>query len=316
MNYRQLGSSDLQVSVIGIGTMSWPYCNYGETPPARPVIDYAAIRQIVATAIDAGINVFDTAEGYGRGLGETLLGDALHTLGKRSRVHIVTKVGPLFGQEQIDGRAVNLRAKHIYERCDNSLKRLQTDYIDLYLAHRPDALTPIEETVGAMQTLQERGKIRYFGVSNFDRAQLAEALQYGPVTADQLPYNLIQREIDAELRPFCQERQVGIMAYTPLGKGILAGKYDEDHLPPAEDYRHQRPYFAKDNLSKHFALTRHCRELSTQLGITVSQFALAWCLAQPGVTIALPGAKNPEQVKDSAKAGEVVIPPEILQQIP
>ena len=129
--------------------------------------DLAAAREMVKTSLDAGINLFDTAEGYGLGLAEEILGSALQELGCRDKAIIVTKVGPLFGSERIDGRACNLGAKHIVERCDLSLKRLQTDYIDLYLAHWPDPQTPIEETMQAVNKLHAAGKVRWFGVSNF-----------------------------------------------------------------------------------------------------------------------------------------------------
>ena len=144
---------------------------------------------------------------------------------------IITKVGPLFGSEHVDGRTCDLRAKHIAERCDLSLKRLQTDYIDLYLAHWPDPLTPIEETMEAVNKLHADGKIRWFGVSNFANDLLRGALDHGQVAANELPYSLADRSIDAERRPFCLQEQVGIIAYSPLGKGVLSGKYDAQRLP-------------------------------------------------------------------------------------
>jgi len=285
------------------------------TPPKDLVVNEKEIQQVVASALDTGINLFDTAEGYGRGLAETLLGQALKSLGKRGDAVVVTKVGPLFDDEVIDGRDTNLSAKHIFQRCEGSLQRLQTDYIDLYLAHRPDPATPIEETMSAMEELKRQGKIRHFGVSNFDVHQLAAALKHGPVVANQLSYNLVGRGIDAELRPFCVKENVGIMAYSPLGKGILSGKYDENHLPPDEDYRHTKYYFAKENLPKYFALGRRCRELAAQLNITVSQLALAWCLAQPGIAVVLPGSRVPEQALESAGAGDIVLPEAVLAEL-
>jgi len=295
--------------------MSWPSCRFSVTPPKDLVVNKEEIKQIVSTALEAGINFFDTAEGYGLGLAETLLGEALQSLGKRKEALIVTKVGPLFNEEVVAGRDTNLSAKHIFERCEGSLKRLQTDYIDVYLAHRPDPITPIEETMGAVAELKKQGKIRHFGVSNFNVGQLSEAMKYGPVVANQLPYNIIGRGIDAEARPFCYKNDVGIMAYSPLGKGILSGKYDENHLPPDEDYRHQRSYFAKENLPRYFALGRRCRELAAGLNISVGQLAMAWCLAQPGITVVLPGSREPAQVLDSAGAGDVVLPDAVLTEL-
>jgi aryl-alcohol dehydrogenase-like predicted oxidoreductase len=315
VKYRQLGTSDLQVSVIGLGNMSWPHCRFSVVPPQDFVPDKEDIAKIVASALDSGINLFDTAEGYGVGLAETLLGDALKTLGKRDQACIVTKVGPLFGDEVVGGRDTNLSTAHILQRCEGSLKRLQTDHIDLYLAHRPDPATPIDETMETVDELKRQGKIRHFGVSNFDSKQLGQALTHGAVVANQLPYNMVTRGLDDDLRPFCLKNNVGIMAYSPLGKGILGGQYDENHLPPDSDYRHTKPYFAKENLPRYFELGKRCRELAGQLNISVSQLALAWCLAQPGITVVLPGTRTPKQAADCAGAGDVVLPEEVLAEL-
>jgi aryl-alcohol dehydrogenase-like predicted oxidoreductase len=315
MNYRQLGNSDLNVSCIGLGTMSWPFCDYGEIAKTGDFIDRAPVQDMVSTALDTGINLFDTAEGYGRGLAETLLGDSLHALGKRDQAVIVTKVGPLFADEKTGERECNLSAQHIKARCELSLRRLRTDHIDLYLAHRPDSQTPIEETIAAMTELQSSGKIRFFGVSNFNCQELSAALSHGKIVANQLVYNLIERGIDANLRPLCVKENVGIMGYSPLGKGVLSGKYDEAHLPPDDDYRHGMPHFAKDKLPRHFAIARRCRELARQIGIPTSQLVIAWCLAQPGITTSVPGAKRAEQVKDSAQAGAIKLPQAIVEEL-
>ena len=260
---------------------------------------------MVQTALDAGINLLDTAEGYGRGLAEELLGQTLEELGCRERAIIVTKVGPLFGDEQINGRTCNLSAAHVAERCELSLRRLRTDHIDLYLAHYPDPLTPVEETMEAVNKLRQQGKIRWFGVSNFPSDLLGAALQQGVVVANQLAYSLADRTIDADKRPFCLENQVGIIAHSPLGKGVLTGKYDAQHLPPADDYRHHRKYFAKENLPQYLALAERLRELAPQFSCSPAQLALAWILAQPGIAVALPGAKSPDQVRANAGASDV-----------
>lgn len=315
MQYRNLGKSDLNVSVISLGTMSWPGCNYGDSGYSPTPEDFAATREMVRTAFDSGINLFDTAEGYGRGLAEEMLGRTLQELGCREKAVIVTKVGPLFGEEQTGGRTCNLSAKHIADRCALSLKRLRTDYVDLYLAHWPDPRTPIEETMEAVAKLKEEGKIRWFGVSNFSNDLLGAALRRGIVASNQLPYSLADRTIDADKRPFCVENQVGIMAYSPLGKGVLSGKYDAQHLPPAGDYRHTRKYFAKENFSRYFALAGRLRELASQISCTAAQLALAWVLAQPGITVALPGAKSPDQVRANAGASGLSVPESVLAEL-
>jgi aryl-alcohol dehydrogenase-like predicted oxidoreductase len=315
VQYRQLGKSDLQASVVGFGTMSWPGCNYGDTDYVPSDGDLASAREMVKTSLDIGINLFDTAEGYGLGLAEEILGGVLQELGCREKTILVTKVGPLFGSERVDGRTCDLRAKHIAERCDLSLKRLQTDYIDLYLAHWPDPLTPIEETMEAVNKLHADGKIRWFGVSNFANDLLRGALDHGQVAANELPYSLADRSIDAERRPFCLQEQVGIIAYSPLGKGVLSGKYDAQRLPPADDYRHQKKYFAKENLPRFLALAQHLRELAPQFSCTPAQLALAWVIAKPGITVVLPGAKSPDQIRVNAGASDISLPAEVIEKL-
>jgi aryl-alcohol dehydrogenase-like predicted oxidoreductase len=315
MQYRKLGKSDLHVSVVGLGTMSWPGCNYGDSGYAPTPGDFTAARAMVQAALEAGINLFDTAEGYGRGLAEEILGQTLEELGCREKAIIVTKVGPLFGDEQINGRTCNLSADNIGERCESSLKRLRTDHIDLYLAHWPDPLTRVEETMEAVNKLKEQGKIRWFGVSNFPNDLLAAALRHGVVAANQLPYSLADRTIDADKRPFCRENQVGIMAYSPLGKGVLSGKYDAQHLPPADDYRHHRKYFAKENLPQYLALAGRLRKLAPQVSCTSAQLAMAWVLVQPGITVVLPGAKSSDQIRANAGASEVSLTDGVIAEL-
>lgn len=301
MDKRFLGS--LPVSVIGLGTMSWPGCRYGIGGYSPTATERDEVREMVIAALDSGITLFDTAEGYGRGLAEELLGETLEELGRRDEVVIVTKVGPIFEADQINGRNCDLSEASILRRCEASLRRLRTDCIDLYLAHWPDPATPIEATMGAAAKLKEQGKIREFGVSNFGVDLMTEALKYGPLAANQLPYSLVDRDIDADRRPFCEQHGIGIMAYSPMGKGVLSGKYDAHHLPPADDYRHQRKHFAKENLPAYLEIAAKLRELTPSVEATPAQLAIAWVLNQPGLTVALPGAKSPDQVRANAAAG-------------
>ena len=313
MNKRLLGKSGLSVSVVGLGTMSWPGCNYAQDDYEPTEADFQTVSSMVHAALDAGLTLFDTAEGYGRGRAETLLGRALAESNRRAEATIVTKVGPLFGSEQLDGRTCNLSATHIISRCEQSLRRLRTDHIDLYLAHWPDPLTPIAETMQAVATLRDQGKIRAFGVSNFSNDLLVEALTHGPIAANQLPYSLVDRDLDIDKRPFCLENEVAILAYSPMGKGVLSGKYDVAHLPPADDYRHHRKHFEKANLPRNFTIASLLRELAAECACAPAQLALAWVLAQPGLTVVLPGAKSIEQVQANAAAGDLVIPSEVLR---
>lgn len=295
--------------------MSWPGCNYGDSGYTPSPADLAATRDMVKASLEAGINLFDTAEGYGLGLAEEILGRALEELGCRKEAIIVTKVGPLFGSEQVDGRTCDLSARHILARCELSLKRLRTDFIDLYLAHWPDPFTPVEETMGAIKTLQRQGKIRWFGVSNFSNELLDAALRHGEVVANQLPYSLADRSIDTDRRPFCLENHVGIIAYSPLGKGVLSGKYDAEHLPPANDYRHHKKYFAKENLPRFLALAEHLRELAPQFSGTPAQLALAWVLSRPGVRTVIPGAKSVDQIRANTAASDLSLPNRVIEKL-
>ncbi|NJK91873.1 MAG: aldo/keto reductase [Blastochloris sp.] len=319
MKYRLLGQSDLNVSVVALGTMSWPGCRFGASSFPRTEIDLSALKIQLHVARDAGINLIDTAEGYGRGLAEELLGELLQDPALRKHFLITTKVGPLFPEASEPQRSVNLSPTHVRRCCEASLRRLGLDCLDLYLAHWPDPDTPLHETMGVMAELKKEGKIRWFGVSNFNNDQLSECLALAdttlPVVTNQIPYSLADRGIEADRLPFCQKNQIGIMAYSPLGKGLLGGNYSLTQLPPPNDYRHQRPHFAPENLSRNMALADKLRLLSAQLSITPAQLALAWALANPAITTVLPGAKTPDQLRDSAGAGSLTLPDNILHQL-
>jgi aryl-alcohol dehydrogenase-like predicted oxidoreductase len=315
MNYRQLGLSDLHVSVIGLGTMSWPGCHFGQKGSPDAPVDREEIKNQLTAALDCGVNLIDTAPGYGQGFAEELVGSLLHEMRRRKEVILVTKVGPLFDSEIIAGRDTNLSASHVRDCCESSLRRLQTDCLDLYLAHRPDTQTPIEETCLAMENLKEEGKIRWFGVSNFSNELLASAQQSTSVIAHQIPYSLADRNIEKDRLPFCHENHVGVMAYSPLGKGILTGKYTQTDLPPSEDYRHQRPHFTGNNLPRNLRLADRVRELADGLAITSSQLVLAWALAQTGISTVLPGSKSLAQVRDNAGAGTISLAHAVVKEL-
>jgi len=311
MKYRKLGNSNLDVSVVGVGTMSWPYSAFAQEKPADTTVDMDGVLAIVRSALDLGINLFDTAEGYGRGFAEELLGDALRKLNLRQQVIVCTKVGR---PGESVSETCNLTAPNILRRCEQSLKRLRTDYIDLYLAHRPDPDTPVEETVSAFETLRQQGKIRYFGVSEFNPLQMTDVMKHGMPVANQLPYSLVERRIDLEIRDFCVTRNIGIMVYSPLAKGLLSCKYSRDHLPPPVDDRRQH-HFKPETLDQFLAVAEGVRQISGELGVAPSVLALAWCLAQPGIATVLPGAKSPGQLSEAASAADLELPASILQRL-
>lgn len=306
----RLGLHGPEVSRIGLGTMSWPGCRYGERGCGPlPIREAAAMLEAAA---ESGITLVDTAEGYGRGFAEKTLAAALRAAGLQGRFTIVTKTGPLFAEEQTGGRTCNLSPTHLIERACRARDRLQVEAIDVLLAHWPDPLTPIEDTMAAAAELKANGVIRHFGVSNFSNDLLAAALRCGDVMCNQLPYSLADRSIDADgRRQFCLELGVGIMAYSPLGKGILGGNYAPGRLPPPEDYRHQRPHF-RENLETNLALAQKVRELAGHARCSPAAVALAWVLATPGITCAIPGAKSPAQVRQHAEVARLLADADFL----
>jgi len=306
MKYR-----NLEVSVVTLGTMSFPYSAFAQIKPSDAVVDRAGVLSIVKSALDSGINLFDTAEGYGCGFSEDLLGEALKVLNKREKVVVCTKVGR---PGESVSESCNLTRTNILFRCEQSLKRLRTDYIDLYLAHRPDLITPAEETVSAFETLRQQGKIRHFGISEFDPRQMTAVMEYGMPVANQLAYSLVERRIDIDVRKFCVTNNIGIMVYSPLAKGLLSAKYSRDHLPPPVDDRREH-HFKPQTLDQFLAVAEGVRTISKELGVTPSTVALAWCLAQPGITTVIPGAKSSEQILEAASAADLELSPSVLQRL-
>jgi len=311
MIQRSLGHHGPLVSPVGLGTMSWPGCRFGHRNAPDQAVSPSDAVAMVRTALDLGITLFDTAEGYGCGLAEEHLGAALDEAGRPDNVTIVTKIGPLFDSEKLEGRACNLSRNHVFERVERSLRRLRVNQLDVLLAHWPDPLTPIEETMQAVADLKSAGKISHFGVSNFPNDLLASAIACGPVLCNQLPCSLADRSIEDGRREFCLAHNIGIMAYSPIGKGVLSGKYDTTHLPPPEDYRHQRPHF-RENFESNLLLARRIRQVANDFSTSPVAVALAWTLHLPGITVAIPGAKSPEQIHDHAAAVELLENPSLL----
>jgi aryl-alcohol dehydrogenase-like predicted oxidoreductase len=300
---RRMGTSGPEVSILGLGTMSWPGCRYGEQ-----MVDFpspAEATTMLASALELGVHLVDTAEGYGRGLAEQHLGLAMKALGCRDQLVVVTKTGPLFGDEQKAGRSCNLSRAHVLERTEAALRRLGTDRIDVLLAHWPDPETSMEEMMCTAQELKDAGKILHFGVSNFSNDLLAEAMRHGEVVCNQLPCSLADRSIEDGRREFCLQHGIGIMAYSPIGKGVLSGKYDDAHRLPAEDYRNHRPHF-RENLERNLVFAGRIRTLAREFDTEPVAVALAWTLLLPGITVAIPGAKSPDQIRGHVLAEALI----------
>ncbi len=292
MEYRRLGKSELSVSVIGLGT--WPLGEKGWGP-----IDETKAIAVIHKAIDCGINLIDTAPVYGNGRSEEIVGKAIKAC--RQRVIIATKCGiHLRG----DGFVNDLKPKSIRRELESSLKRMGIEVIDLYQCHWPDPNTPIEDTMGEMLKMKSEGKIRYIGVSNFDTSLLQRAQKAVPVVSNQVQYSLVNREIERRLLPFCKKQGVGILAYGPLGGGILSGKYKQKPIFKRGDVRsflytyYEEPYWSRVQ-----SLLKELEQISRRYGKPISQVAINWARQQPGISSALVGGRSPKQAEANAAAG-------------
>lgn len=307
MKYRRLGKSGLKVSEISLG--SWlTYGGYVEQENAVKAIQ---------TAYDLGINFFDTANVYGRGAAEELLGNTLKAYPRESYV-LATKV---FGKMGDGPNDMGLSRKHIMEQCHASLKRLGHDYVDLYYCHRYHEETPIEETLRAMDDLVRQGKVLYIGVSMWTAAQMEAALGTADrylldrIVVNQPVYNMFNRDIEKEVIPLGEAKGIGQVVYSPLAQGLLTGKYKTAGQAP-EGSRAAKLNWKEEQISEaKIAKVQELGAIADELGLKMSQLALAWVLRQPNVASALIGASRPEQVAENVKASGVEIPAEALERI-
>ncbi len=292
MEYRELGSTGLKPSVIGLGTWVMGGWMWGGAEDRESL---ATIRR----AIDLGVNLIDTAPIYGHGRSEELVGHAVADSGRREYLILATKVGLEWNPEKTRVWRNASRAR-ISQEIEDSLRRLRTEYIDIYQVHWPDRNTPFEETMAALLELQHQGKIRFTGLSNFDAAQIERCLAVGPVHVLQPPYNLFERRIEESILPYCRSQRLGTLIYGPLCRGLLSGKYRAHETFGKGDVREMDPKFKGETFRKYVACVERLRTVATQCGKTVGQMAIRWCLDQPGVTVALCGARRPEQIEDNA----------------
>ncbi len=305
MEYRRLGASGLQVSVVGLGGNT-----FGRHADERQTA------QIISTALDGGVNFFDTANVYGAGVSETYLGKALH--GQRDRALIATKVGMRMGAGPNESGSSR---KHIMASVQASLRRLDTDYIDLLQIHTFDPDTPLEETLSALNDLVHAGAVRYIGCSNYDARRLIKALwisdKYGweSFVSTQPEYNLLTREIERDLIPACVELGVGVIPYYPLAAGVLTGKYQPGQPAPENTRGHNNPGFATRLTPDALDTAQRLDAWARERGHTVAELALAWLIAQPAVATVIAGARAPEQIRANALAGEWKLTADDLQEI-
>lgn len=291
MHYRPLGQCGLKISPLCLGTMMFG----GPTRPRDSI-------RIIHRALDAGINFVDTADVYNNGASERIVGQALR--GRRDRVVLATKVRGAMGEGPND---VGLSRAHILAGCDASLKRLGTDFIDLYYLHRPDPSTPLAESLRALDDLVRAGKVRYLACSNYAAWQIMEGLSlserhhWSRFVCVQPLYNIVNRDIEVELLPFCRAHGLGVVCYSPLARGVLSGKYRVGKPPPAGSRaaRKDKRILETEWREESLRVAEKLAPLARKHGKTLSQFSLAWVLANPIVTSAILGPRTMDQLEDN-----------------
>lgn len=310
MKYRKLGNSGLKVSEVGLG--SW--LTYGESVAEQNAID------CIHKAYDLGINFFDTANVYNRGAAEKVVGQAIQSF-QRDSIVLATKVYFPMGEGPNDR---GLSRKHIVEQCDASLKRLGTDYIDLYQCHRYDSGTPLEETMLALDDLVKQGKILYYGVSEWSAAQITDAVHITkernlhPLISNQPIYNMLVRYIEKEVLPVSEQNGIGQVVFSPLAQGMLTGKYKPGQAIPSGTRASNdqinsliKTYLRDDVLT----CIDRLDQIAGRMGVKLSQLAVAWILRQPGVSSAIFGASRVSQVEENVQAVDIEIPQDALDEI-
>jgi aryl-alcohol dehydrogenase (NADP+) len=313
MDYQKLGKSGLKVSRICLGTMT-----YGSSQWRDWVLDERESRPFIQRALELGINFFDTADAYSLGISEEILGRALNDFTRREEVVIASKVFFSMGDKPNLG---GLSRLHIMQAIDDSLRRLGTDYIDLYQIHRWDPETPIEETLEALHDVVKSGKVRYIGASSMYAWQFSKSLYLADLhgwtrfVSMQNHYNLVYREEEREMIPLCRAEGIGVVPWSPLARGFLSGNrsrqdWGETARAKSDEFAHQMYYQESD-----FTVVERVVELAQQRGVTPSQIALAWLLHQPGVTAPIIGASKMTHLEEDIAAIDIELSPEELDTL-
>ncbi len=314
MNYKTLGSSGIETSVIGLGTWAMGGWMWGGGNDRDSI---AAIH----AALDNGVNLIDTAPAYGLGRAESLVGEAIR--GRRDKVVLATKCGLVWHTQKgnhffdEEGTPVYryLGADAICHELEQSLTRLGTDYIDLYITHWQDPTTPIAETMDTLLQLKQEGKIRAIGVSNVSEAELREYLACGPVDAIQEKYSMLDREIEADLLPLSEQNGVGVLSYSTLAQGLLTGKIGPDRKFSGDDQRITDPRFSLENRQKVADMLAAMAPVAHAHNVSIAQLVIAWTIAQSGQMFALCGARDARQSEENAVAGGLTLTAAELDQV-
>lgn len=295
MKQRKLGQG-LTVSELGLGCMGMSeFYGTGDEVESIATIHHA---------LDLNVTLIDTADMYGSGENEQLIGKAIKD--RRDRVVLATKFGILRSEDK-GFRGVNGSPEYVHQACDASLQRLGIDYIDLYYQHRVDPQVPIEETVGAMAELVHQGKVRYLGLSEASAATIRRAASVHPISALQSEYSLWSRDPEDEILPTIRELGIGFVAYSPLGRGFLSGNITSPEDFPADDYRRNAPRFQGENFYKNLQLVERVKEIAAEKGVTGGQLALAWLLAQGDDIVPIPGTKRRKYLEENVVAAEITL---------
>ncbi len=288
---RKLGNSDLEISPIGLGAWAMGGSNWDHG--WGPQDDQDSINTI-HHAIDNGINWIDTAAVYGLGRSEEVVGRALK--GIANRPYIFTKCSLVWGDDRVVGNS--LKAASVRQEVEDSLRRLQVDTMDLYQIHWPNPEEELEEGWATMAELQKEGKLRWIGVSNFSPAQMERVSAIAPITSNQPPYSAIRRDIEADVLPYCEANNIGVIVYSPMQSGLLTGKMTRERIEAMgdDDWRSRSDHFSEPNLTHNLAVQDLFKEISAEFGVSVPAVAIAWTLRHSAVTGAIVGARRPDQV--------------------
>jgi aryl-alcohol dehydrogenase-like predicted oxidoreductase len=310
MEYGQLGSSPVKASVITFGAWAIGGWMWGGSD-RREAVD------AIKASYDAGVTSIDTAPAYGQGLSEEIVAEAIRDI-PRDRIQLLTKFGLrwdvqqgefFFKSKDNDGHDIDMHKyaskESVMKECEDCLRRLKTDYIDLFQIHWPDSTTPVAETMEALLKLQQQGKILAAGVCNYSPALMQEAEKTISLAADQVPYSMVLRDIEKELVPYCIDNNKSIIAYSPLQRGLLTGKIKPNHTFGEGDTREGNRFYTTENITRINGMLDSLRALAAEKNATLAQLVLRWTVDQPGITIALAGARNAEQAVQNAKAADV-----------